>query len=85
MKSLASTLLAGAFLAASTGLALAAGGSAGDAARMTQALNLLEAQGYGSFSNFKADGANFQATVDQNGQSFSVLINPDSGQISRQG
>lgn len=85
MNRLASTVLAGAFLAASTGLALAATGGAGDAARMTQALNLLESQGYGSFRDFKAAGANFAATVSQNGQNFTVLINPDSGQISRQG
>ena len=63
MTRIASLLLAGALLAASGGLALAAG----NAARMTQALNLLEAQGYGNFSNFEQDGANFEATVKQNG------------------
>lgn len=82
MTRLASTLFAGAFLAAGSGLALAADA---DAARMTQALNLLEAQGYGAFSNFKQSGTDFEATVNQNGQSFKVLINPDSGQITRQG
>lgn len=82
MTRLASALIAGAFLAASAGMALAA---TGDAARMTEALNLLEAQGYGSFSNFKADGVNFAATVSQDGRSFTVLIIPDSGQIIRQG
>jgi hypothetical protein len=93
MNRLAATLLAGACLASSAGLALAAGQpmsakpaagrSAGD--RMTAALNLLEAKGYGDFSNFKADGNNFAATVKQNGKSFGVVIEPDSGQITRQG
>ena len=83
MSRFSSALLAGAFRAASAGLALAA--DSGGANRMTQALNLLEAQGYGSFSNFKADGANYQATVTQDGQSFTVVINPDSGQVTRQG
>jgi Peptidase propeptide and YPEB domain len=82
MNRIASLLLAGAVLAASGGLALAAPGSA---ARTTQALNLLEAKGYGSFSNFKQDGADFEATVKQNGQSFTVTVNPDTGQITRQG
>jgi hypothetical protein len=59
------------------------GTSAGN--RMTQALNLLEAKGYGDFTNFKADGSNFTATVAQNGQHFAVLVNPDSGQVTRQG
>jgi hypothetical protein len=82
MVRFSSALLAGALLAASAGMAFAADSGAN---RMTEALNLLEAQGYGSFSNFKADGANYQATVTQNGQSFTVTINPDSGQVTRQG
>jgi hypothetical protein len=53
--------------------------------RMTQALNLLEAKGYADFSNFKQDGNNFAATVKQNGESFGVVIDPESGQITRQG
>src|SRR5215469_1408620 len=36
-----------------------------DAKRMTKALNILEAKGYASFNNFKADGTNFSATVAQ--------------------
>jgi Peptidase propeptide and YPEB domain len=83
MVRFSSALLAGAFLAATAGMALAA--DSGGANRMTEALNLLEAQGYGSFSNFKADGANYEATVSQNGKSFTVVINPDSGQVTRQG
>lgn len=82
MTRFSSALLAGALLVATAGMAFAADSGAN---RMTDALNLLEAQGYGSFSNFKADGANYEATVTQNGQSFTVVINPDSGQITRQG
>ncbi len=101
MNRIVSPLLAAVFLAASAGLALAANTAAQPAAaqpsaavphqnraqgdRMTSALNLLEAQGYGSFSNFKQDGQNYAATVKQNGQSFGVVINPDSGQVTRQG
>ncbi|MGA3305690.1 MAG: hypothetical protein ABSC26_06740 [Stellaceae bacterium] len=51
--------------------------------RETQALNLLEAQGYGNFTDFRAEGANFAATVsDPNGQ-YTVLVNPDNGQVIR--
>lgn len=55
-----------------------------DAARMTSALNLLEAKGYASFSNFKRDGANFSATVTKNGHNETVIVNPDSGTIMAQ-
>jgi len=86
-------------LAASTTAALAAGmpspgsTSAQDAAaqqdrqqeaRMTHALNLLEAKGYGDFSNFRADGKNFDATVTQNGKAVNVVIDPDANQIMQQ-
>lgn len=54
------------------------------AARMTSALNLLEAKGYASFNNFKVDGDNFSATVTKNGHTETVIINPDSGQITTQ-
>ncbi|HZB93808.1 MAG TPA: hypothetical protein VE397_20335 [Stellaceae bacterium] len=53
--------------------------------RMTSALNLLEAKGYGDFSHFKQDGGNFTATVNQRGQQFNVVIDPGSGQVTRQG
>lgn len=38
---------------------------AGD--RMTSALNLLEANGYTNFTNFKSNGTGYTATVSQNG------------------
>ncbi len=53
--------------------------------RMTAALNLLEAKGYGGFSDFKRNGKDFTASVSQNGQHFTVTVDPDSGQITRQG
>jgi hypothetical protein len=56
-----------------------------EAQRMTSALNLLEAKGYGSFNNFKRDGKDFTATVMKNGQSQTLRIDPDSGQITNQG
>lgn len=52
--------------------------------RATSALNVLEAQGYASFSDFRPDGTKFTALVNDNGQQFRVVINPDTGQISRQ-
>ena len=56
-----------------------------EAQRMTSALNLLEAKGYGSFNNFKRDGKDFTATVMKNGQSQTLRIDPDSGQVTNQG
>jgi hypothetical protein len=53
--------------------------------RMTQALNLLEANGYGDFRDFQQSGKNFAATVKHGGQQFGVLVNPDTNQITRQG
>jgi hypothetical protein len=52
--------------------------------RMTAALNDLEAQGYGAFSNFHPAGAGYAATVDQDGRQFTVMVNPDSGQVTPQ-
>ena len=51
-------------------------------ARMTHALNLLEANGYGDFSNFKQDGRNFAATASRNGKEFTVIVNPDTNQLT---
>jgi hypothetical protein len=53
--------------------------------RMTHALNLLEANGYGDFSNFQQSGKDFAATVKRDGQQFGVIVNPDTNQITRQG
>ena len=53
--------------------------------RMTAALNLLEAKGYGGFSDFKPSGKDFAATANENGRHFTVTVDPDSGQVTRQG
>ena len=53
------------------------------AARDTEALNLLEGQGYTDFTDFRPDGQDFDATVTQNGKTFAVKIDPDSGRITR--
>ncbi len=50
--------------------------------RMTAALNLLEAKGDASFTNFAASGNGFSAIVSQNGRSFRVSIDPDRGQVT---
>jgi hypothetical protein len=52
--------------------------------RATTALNVLEAQGYANFSDFRPDGDMFTAVVNDGGQQFRVGINPDTGQITRQ-
>lgn len=54
-------------------------------ARMTHALNLLEADGYGDFTNFRQDGKNFEATVSRNSRQVTVLVDPDADQVSQQG
>ena len=54
-------------------------------ARMTRALNLLEAKGYGDFSGFKQAGTEFAATVMRNGKQTVVTVNPDSDQVTPQG
>jgi hypothetical protein len=53
------------------------------ASRITTALNLLEGEGYADFSNFHAAGNAFAATVTQNGKTFQVTVDPDSGRITR--
>lgn len=53
--------------------------------RMTTALNLLEARGYGSFSGFEADGPDYRATVTQDGHRFQVRIDPIERSVSRLG
>jgi hypothetical protein len=57
----------------------------GSATRITAALNILEAAGYGDFRDFHADGRNFAASVTQQGQTFPVVIDPESGQVTRAG
>jgi hypothetical protein len=55
-----------------------------DSERATQALNILEGHGYGVFSNFHQEANGFAATVEQNGQSQNVYIDPDSGSVTPQ-
>jgi len=54
-------------------------------ARMTHALNLLEAKGYGDFHNFKQDGKDFAATVTRSGKQMTVKVDPDADQVTVQG
>jgi hypothetical protein len=58
----------------------------GDGQRDTKALNLLEANGYTAFSNFRAMGKNFLADVKQgNGVQRTVTVDPDTGTVTPQG
>lgn len=82
MKHVAFTLAALALGAVPAFAASASGTPIGN--RMTNALNLLEAHGYGSFSDFKANGNDFTATVNKNGRDVTVQIDPGSGQITTQ-
>jgi hypothetical protein len=52
--------------------------------RETKALNLLEAKGYASFSNFKPDGKDYSATVAKNGHNMTVMVDPVSGRVTTQ-
>jgi hypothetical protein len=52
--------------------------------RATTALNLLEANGYTSFSNFQPAGRDFQVTVIRDGRPTVVTVDPDSGRITPQ-
>lgn len=54
-------------------------------ARMTHALNLLEANGDGDFSDFRQHGKNFDATVTRSGRQVTVVVDPDADQVSQQG
>ena len=55
------------------------------AKRETKALNLLEAKGYGNFRNFHREGRVFAAMVLHHGQPERVMINPDTGSVTRRG
>lgn len=50
--------------------------------RMTKALNLLEAQGDGTFTDFKAQGKDYDATVIRDGHAVTLRVDPDSGQVT---
>ena len=54
------------------------------ARRMTEALNILEAKGYGDFKDFHAKGGSFTATVTKNGKAFAVTIDPQSDTVTTQ-
>ena len=56
-----------------------------EARRETRALNLIEAKGYGDFTDFHAAGKNFTAQVDSHGKRVTVLADPDTGRVTRQG
>lgn len=50
----------------------------------TKALNLLEAQGFTSFTDFRPAGSDqYAANVMQHGHDVTVRVNPQDGQISR--
>jgi hypothetical protein len=50
------------------------------------ALNLLEAQGYASFSNFREEGGGrYSADAVRDGQAMHVIIDPASGQVAAAG
>jgi hypothetical protein len=52
-------------------------------ARNTAALNALEANGYADFANFRPEGKNFAADVARDGRPVVVVVDPDTGQITR--
>lgn len=53
--------------------------------RETKALNVLQANGYGSdYQNFQRDGNNYSATVTKNGKPEKVTIDPDTGTVTPQ-
>jgi hypothetical protein len=56
-----------------------------EAQRITRALNTLEANGYGNFTNFQPSGNGFTATVSKDGRQMNVMVDPDSGQVRPQG
>ena len=58
------------------------GGQMSTGHRMTKALNLLEANGYGGFTNFKADGDGYKATVTRDGHDVTVHVDPDTGKVT---
>jgi hypothetical protein len=68
-------------------------GNTPEAQHATQALNILEAQGYGAglqdksmtaFRDFQPQGAGFVATIPQDGRTYVVNVNPRTGQVRQQ-
>lgn len=51
--------------------------------RETQALNVLEAKGYGgNYTDFQRDGSNYSAMVTHKGKQQKVIIDPDTGTVT---
>jgi hypothetical protein len=50
--------------------------------RDTEALNLLEAHGFGDFKDFHPVGQNFQATATVKGKQVTVMVNPDARTVT---
>lgn len=76
-----------------TGTAARAQGDTPEARRTTKALNILESQGFaaglqdksfGAFRDFHKQGDQYVATVTQNGRTFVLLVDPDTGRVERQ-
>lgn len=60
---------------------VAQGSSSAGERSETQALNILEAQGDGDFSDLHRTGRDYTATVNQNGAAQTVVVNPRTGEI----
>lgn len=67
-------------------------GDTPEARRATNALNILESQGYcaglqtksaSAFDQFLPEGNDYTAQIRQNGQQFTVRVNPDTGRVTR--
>lgn len=67
-------------------------GDTPEARRNTDALSILEAQGYcadlqsknvNGFDQFGSQGNDFVAQITQNGRSFTVSVNPETGRVTR--
>ena len=50
--------------------------------RMTEALNLLSADGYFNIQSLTPQGDQFLANATQNGRNVSVLVDPQSGKVT---
>jgi Peptidase propeptide and YPEB domain len=50
--------------------------------RETVALNLLEAAGYGQYTDFKNDGGDYSAMVMKDGERLAVRVDPDKGTVT---
>lgn len=67
-------------------------GDTPEARRATNALNILESQGYcadlqtksaSAFDQFLPEGNDYMAQLHQSGQQFTVRVNPDTGRVTR--